>query len=38
MAEAVVSLLWSKNDKSWYAQGVRISRIAVGVFIMLVVR
>ena len=31
VVESVVSLLWSKNDKSWYAQVVRISRIACGV-------
>lgn len=38
MAEAVVSLIWTLNDKSWYAQGVRMSRILAGVFIMVVVR
>lgn len=32
--EAIVSLAWEKNDKSWYAQGVRVLRVFGGLIII----
>jgi hypothetical protein len=30
--EAIVSLFWAKNDKWFWSQMVRVSRIIVGIF------
>ena len=32
--EAIVSLFWTANDKWFWSQMVRVSRIVVGVFIV----
>lgn len=34
IVEAILSLLWTKNDKWFWSQMVRVSRIIAGVFII----
>ena len=34
VAEALFSLVWPRNDKSWFAQAVRLTRVLVGVALL----
>lgn len=34
--EAILGMLWTRNDKRWFAQLVRVSRIVIGVIMIVV--